>query len=265
MPALRFKLPGADGNPIVTYNGSHLSYAQNKLLFLTYFNHISNWVDTPAYGDPYTIGGRTTQLSNTQITFNGTSYPGLRYQGLNNNSEPPVTIPFDNILPIDTFTVDFIGALRCTNGWGYISITHDPGDPCIGGNLWSSGRGIGIFGHTSRSYEYINPSYRRIGYNDYYVYVALQNEVPFHGALVVEKLPSGQYKQRIYLNGELACILSLAESQLTDPYLWFNANYRLSSGGNYTEIAQLAVHAGNLSINDGMNFPVPEQPYMPIR
>lgn len=248
------------------YNGVLLKSKESILLKekedfvkLSYFNNYTNSIDTPVYGEPYTIENNGHLIKNTMV-INDITYPSLKLYGSGYSGKIPIGLDF---LSVGTISIDFYVRINVQGCWATIPSLSNTRwyIPGLWGNFYSSSRGIGsVSTPTSNRPYYYNPSLRSITFDDQLLYVnnEIKSDTIFHGAYVYKLIDENTVEQRIYINGELQTIYRYSKSLITNNNLCFDSNY---SSNCYVEFTQLAIRIGDYSINEGQNFPVPTEPY----
>ena len=265
---LKVPTPGAEGT-MLSYGVSQNSMAwdawesdvfdvPSELLFLTYFNQFNNKtkVDTPLVGEPYSMG--TKQIfTPTTLSISGTQSPAIydyvKSQGRGSTSCVNGTIP-ENAEFISAELWLYSSGTRYDFGSGLSLgvapwITLDPlftsnDFPLSGPNL-SSCDSYELYNGSSVN-QYYSPGYLRYGVNI--------RQKTVHLAVVDDLVKKDSYH---YVNGDLMYVLH--GTRQSNVY-----RYELAQGntGKQFTVTGVAIFAGDLRINNGMNYPVPEKPYM---
>lgn len=228
-----------------------------SLLFLTYFNNFNNEtkVDTPLVGEPYSMG--TKQIfTPTTLSINGTQYPAIydyvNSQGPGSTSCVNGTIP-ENAEFISAELWLYSSGTRYDFGSGLSLgvapwITLDPlftsnDFPLSGPNL-SSCESYELYNGSSVN-RYYSPGYLRYGVNI--------RQKTVHLAVVDDLVKKDTY---YYINGDLMYVLH--GSHQSNVY-----RYELAQGNEDKQftVTGVAIFAGDMSIHNGMNYPVPAEPY----
>lgn len=225
---------------------------------LSYFNNYANGIDTPVYGEPYTIQNNGNLFKNTMV-INGVTYPSLKLLGYNRSGNFDIPIPLESW---STLSIDYWCRLYMENSW--CSPFTPFSSPNVWADNWGGGRGCGvtIFGYASSPCRliYENPSLNDIYFDGHKLMCNrnIHTGTIFHIAYVFEKVDSNWIKQYAYINGELQTIIDMPYSYFSNNKIYFNTNYDRYC---YVEHAQLAIREGDYSINNKQNFPVPTEPY----
>ena len=228
-----------------------------NLLFLTYFNNFNNTtkIDTPLVGEAYSMSGGQSYTPST-LTINGLTYPAI-YDVYGTSAGGPACV--NKPVPEG---IDFISSELWVYATGYRSdfssgitlgcgpqIVIDPmftyyefpiSGPYVGScDTYTLYNGSGI----DTSYP---PGYFRMGTN-------IRHRIA-HIAVVDDLVKKDSY---YYTDGTLMYVLHGSRQ---------SANYRYGLSQANTEknftVTGVAMFAGDRRINNGMNYPVPDKPYM---
>ena len=227
---------------------------------LSYFNNYANGIDTPVYGEPYTIQNNGNLFKNTMV-INGVTYPSIKLFGAGYTAKFDIGI---NFLEIKTISIDFYVRINVQDCWATIPSLCNTRwyIPGLWGNFYSSDRGIGSVSTPPSNWPvYYNSNLRSITFDNQLLLVndTIKSDTIFHGAYIYTLIDNDtKVEQRIYINGELQTIYSYSKSLITNNNLVFDTNYRTNC---YVEFTQLAIREGDDSINNKQNFPVPTEPY----
>jgi hypothetical protein len=248
-------------NNLLKYN-NNLVQIQPAPAFvkLSYFNNYANSIDTPVYGEPYTISNNGNLIKNTMV-INGITYPSLKLYGAGYWCKFDMGVNFEEV---DAITIDCYSRLNVDNGWG------NPCEPfctwpAFWGDNWGYDRGSGVttINNTVYTSIYKNPTLWDLYADNWYMRVnrTITRNVIFHLAYVYKWIDSNIIEQRIYVNGILQTIFRMPKSTLGNTIqnkIYMDTNYDYQC---YVEFTQMAIRVGDYSINDGQEFPVPTEPY----
>ena len=243
-------------NSLLKYNNSLLK-VKPPFVKLSYFNNYSNSVDTPIYGDPYTIENNGHLIKNTMI-INGITYPSLKLYGSGYWCNFDMGLDFNEV---ESITIDLFSRLNVDGGWASPCSPFNAW-PAFWGDNWGGGRGSGVTNEVSSPIVtiYQNPNLRNLYADSWYMRVNnnITANVIFHLAYVYKWINSDMIEQKIYVNGELQTIINIPKTFLTVNKIGMDTNHTSSC---YVEFSQVAIRVGDYSINEGQNFPVPTEPY----
>ena len=247
-------------NNLLKYN-NNLVKLQTSPAFvkLSYFNNYANSTDTPVYGDPYTITNNGNLIKNTMV-INGITYPSLKLYGAGYSGRFNSGLDF---LEVKTISIDFYVRINVQGCWTTIPSYCNTrwSIPGLWGNFYSSNRGIGsVSTPTSNRPYYANPKLRSITFDNQLLYVndTIKSNTIFHAAYVYTFIDDNTVEERTYINGELQVIYHFSKNLITNNNIVFDTNY---TSNCYVEFTQMAIRIGDYSINDGLTFPVPTEPY----
>ena len=269
---LKAPTPGAEGTMLsygVTANEMKWDSWESEefdvpasLLFLTYFNNFNNTtkIDTPLVGSPYVM---QDQQSNTQpytpssLTISGIVYPAV-YTAAEGQSQTSLRLVNE---PIPSGTT-----VLSSEMWIYTGGTRDDfgGGLSLGVAPWITldplftNYDFPLSGPSTSSCNKNYNLYNGSSVNSYYgVYFRFGTNIRLktvHLAIVdcLETRDSWYY-----INGNLMYVLHTVTHANTYGY-----QLRQNNTGKSFTVTGIAIFAGDRRTNNGMNYPVPDGPYM---
>lgn len=245
--------------------GTSLLKTDNNLLYepdtngfirLTYFNNYTYPIDTPLIGEPYNISSNRF-VKNTMI-INDIVYPSIKIQGRGYTGKLDTNI---NYADWSILTFEFFCKLYMTQSWCSPFIPFNGLWPGVWADNYGRDRGAGVtvFRDTTYNWIYKANNLREYEVDNWRMFINsdIKDNIPFHIAYVFKK-NNNIVEQKIYINGILQTIINVPITQSSDTRIHCDTNYNSSC---YVEATQFAIRKIDPSINNGMNYPVPTEPY----